>query len=75
MCVVLRLNKCGLFSPYNIQEELLAPRPTPKLEDHPLSDVRDYLFNIFAATLHIGDCSFVRNLQAHHTVVTGTRLS
>jgi hypothetical protein len=31
-------------------EELLAPRPTPKLEDHPLSAVRDC---IFAATLHI----------------------
>jgi hypothetical protein len=27
--------------------------PNPKLEDHPLSDVRDCLFNIFAATLHI----------------------
>jgi hypothetical protein len=35
-------------------EELLAPRPTPKLEDHPLSAVRDCLFNIFTATLHIG---------------------
>jgi hypothetical protein len=34
-------------------EELLAPRPTTKLEDHPLSDVRDCLFNVFAATLHI----------------------
>jgi hypothetical protein len=32
-------------------EELLAPRPTPKLEGHPLSAVRDCLFNIFAATL------------------------
>jgi hypothetical protein len=31
-------------------EELLAPRPTPKLEDHPLSAVRDC---IFAANLHI----------------------
>jgi hypothetical protein len=31
-------------------EELLAPRPTPKLEDHPLSTVHDC---IFAATLHI----------------------
>jgi len=29
-----------------------APRPTPKLEDHPLSAVHDCLFNIFAATLH-----------------------
>jgi hypothetical protein len=34
-------------------EELLAPRPTPKLEDHPFLAVRDCLFNIFAATLHI----------------------
>jgi hypothetical protein len=32
-------------------EELPAPRPTPKLKDHPLSAVRDCLFNIFAATL------------------------
>jgi hypothetical protein len=27
-------------------EELLAPRPTPKLENHPLSDARHCLFNI-----------------------------
>jgi hypothetical protein len=33
-------------------EELLAPRPTRKLEDHPLSAVHDCLFNVFAATLH-----------------------
>jgi hypothetical protein len=33
-------------------EELLAPRPTPKLEDHPLSAVRDCLLNVFVATLH-----------------------
>jgi hypothetical protein len=33
-------------------EELLAPRPTRKQEDHPLSAVRDCLFNVFAATLH-----------------------
>jgi hypothetical protein len=42
-------------------EELLAPRSTPKLEDHPLSAVRDCLFSIFAATLHIwrtGGCPF-----------------
>jgi hypothetical protein len=31
---------------------LLAPRPTPKLEDHPLSFVRGCLFNIFAVSLH-----------------------
>jgi hypothetical protein len=33
-------------------EELLASRPTRKLEDHLLSAVRDCLFDIFAATLH-----------------------
>jgi len=31
----------------------LEPRPTPKLEDHPLSDVREYLFDVFATVLHI----------------------
>ena len=31
---------------------MLAPRQTSKLEDHPLSAVRDCLFNTFAATLH-----------------------
>jgi hypothetical protein len=34
-------------------EELLAPLPTPKLEDYHLSAVRGCLFNIFAVTLHI----------------------
>ena len=34
-------------------KELLAPRPTPKLEDRHLSAVHDCLLNIFAATLHI----------------------
>jgi hypothetical protein len=33
-------------------EELLALRPTPKLEDDTLSAVRDCLFNVFAAVLH-----------------------
>jgi hypothetical protein len=34
-------------------EVLLAPRPTPKREDHPLSASRISLFSIFAATLLI----------------------
>jgi hypothetical protein len=33
-------------------EELLATRPTPKLEDHPMSAVWDCPFYIFTATLH-----------------------
>jgi hypothetical protein len=56
-------------------EELLAPRPTPKLDGHPLSAVRDCLFNIFAATLHIEGRSSIRNLQTRHAVVTETHLS
>jgi hypothetical protein len=34
-------------------EELLAPRPTLKLEDHLFSTVRNCLLNIFLPTLHI----------------------
>jgi len=56
-------------------EVLSTPRPTPKLENHPLSAVRDYLFNIIAATLHIGGRSSIRNLRTRHAVVTGTHLS
>ena len=53
-------------------EELLSPRPTPKLEHHPLSAVWDCLLNLFAATLHIGGRSSIRNLRTHHDVMTGT---
>jgi len=53
------------------REGLLAPRPTPKLEDHPSSAVRDCLFNSFAATLLIGGRSSIRNLRTRHAVVTG----
>jgi len=56
-------------------EELLTRRPTPKLEDHPLSAGRECLFNTFAAPLHIGGRSSTRNLRTPHAAVTGTRLS
>jgi hypothetical protein len=56
-------------------EELLALRPTPKMEDHPFSAVRDNLLNIFTATLHTGGSSSIRNLRTRHAVVTGTHLS
>jgi CelD/BcsL family acetyltransferase involved in cellulose biosynthesis len=55
-------------------EELLERRPTPKLKDHPLSATRDFLFNIFAATLHTEGRSSVRNLRTRHALVTGTHL-
>ena len=78
--VYLRIVLCpeessGLWVLLNIgfnREGLLAPRPTPKLEDHPSSAVRDRLFNLFAATLLIGGRSSIRNLRTRHAVVTGT---
>jgi hypothetical protein len=54
---------------------LLTPRQTPKQEDLPWSAVRCCLFNIFAATLHIGDRSSIRNLRTRHTLVSETHLS
>jgi hypothetical protein len=44
---------CVRFVTWFYHEELLAHRPTPKLEDRLLSAVRDCLLSIFAATLHI----------------------
>ena len=56
-------------------DESLAPRPTPKLEYHPLSAVRDCLCNIFAATLHAGSRSFIRNLRTRLALLTWTHSS
>ena len=55
--------------------KLLAPRPNTKLEDHLLSAFRDCLFNILAATLHIGGRSSIVNLRTLHALVTGTHSS
>ena len=54
------------------RERFLAPRLTPKLENHASSAVHDCLFNLFAATLLIGDRSSIRNLRTRLAVVTGT---
>ena len=51
-------------------EELLTPHPTSKLEEHPLSGVRNCLFSIFAATLHIGGRSSIRNLTENIIMYT-----
>ena len=63
------LNRIHFYS-----EEFLALRPNPKLEKHPLSVVRNYLFNIFAAILHIGGLLSIRNLRMRHAAVRGTRI-
>jgi hypothetical protein len=44
-------------------------------EDHPLSAVRDCLFSIFVATLHIGRRSSIRKLRTRYAVVTGGPLT
>ena len=56
-------------------EKLSVPQPTPKLEDHLLSDIRDSLFNTIEATLHTRGRSSIRNLRTRHAVVTWTHLS
>jgi len=53
-------------------EEFSTPRPNSKLEDPPLSAVRDCLFNIFAVTLLTGGRSSIRNSKTSQAVVTGT---
>jgi hypothetical protein len=51
---------------------LLAPRPTPKLEDHPLSVVRDCIFNRLYSQLPSisGGRTYIRNPTTRHAVVT-----
>ena len=56
-------------------EELLAPRSTHRVQDHPLSAARDCSFNIFATFLHIGDRSSILNLRTRHATLTATHLS
>jgi hypothetical protein len=51
-------------------EGLLAPRPTPKLEDYPLSFVRCSVFNIFAANLQLEAVPSIRNPRPRQAVVT-----
>ena len=54
-------------------EELLTPCPASK--DHPLSAVHDCLCNIFAASVHTGGRSSIRNMRTRRVMVTGTHLS
>jgi hypothetical protein len=54
---------------------VVSPSPKPKLENHTLSAVCDYIFYIFAAILHIEGRSSIRNLRTCHAMVTGTKLS
>jgi len=51
-------------------KDLLAPRPTPNLEDHPVSAVRNCLFNIFATTSASVGRSANHNVRTCHAVLT-----
>jgi len=70
-----QVSGCTFRNKIRFYGELLVPRPTSKLEDHPFPAVREGLFNIFAATLHTGGRSSILNLRTRHAMVTGTLLS
>jgi hypothetical protein len=53
-------------------EEMLAPHPDPKLEDHLLSAIRDFLFNIFAAIPRI--CTPFHHPRLEEAPCRGDRL-
>jgi len=50
---------CILFITRPVFTVRCCSTSTPSLEDHPLSAVCDCLFNVFAATLHIGGRSSI----------------
>jgi hypothetical protein len=50
---------------------LVSTSPNPKMEDDLFSTVHDSLLNLFAATLHFGGRSSIRNIRTRHAVVTG----
>ena len=51
---------------------VVSTSPNPQAGGPPLSADHDCLFNLFAATLHKGGRSSIRNLRTRHAVVTGT---
>jgi hypothetical protein len=63
---------CNTVTFYTLSKELLAHRPTSKLEDNPFSAVHGYLFRI--PSIPAGRSSG-RNMRKRHDVVTGTHLS
>jgi hypothetical protein len=73
--VLIRLNPvhtptshCEYFvTKMHFHRELLAPLPTSKRKDHPLSAVLDCLFNIFAAIIRIVGRSSIRNAITLHS--------
>jgi hypothetical protein len=56
-------------------EEFLAPRPTPKLEDHPLSHYPQLLIQYIRSYPPYWKPFLHPQLRTRHAVVTGTHLS
>jgi hypothetical protein len=54
-CIHSILRRCVIFRTKldSYGEDVLVPHSTPKLEDDPLSAVRDFLFDIFSAKLKV----------------------
>jgi len=52
-----------------LQRGVVSTLLNPQLEDHPSSAVHDCLFYLFAATLHKGGRSSIRNLRTPKAVV------
>jgi hypothetical protein len=76
LCYFIQKNRPGprLIDPFRNEfvlygEGLLAPRPTPKLEDHPLSFVRGCLFNLFAVNFQLEAVPSIRNPRTRHALV------
>jgi len=68
--------KCSWFASKSVFTARICqrlPQP-PSWRTNSLSAVRDCLFNIFAATLHIGGHSSNHNLRKRHAMKTGTHL-
>jgi hypothetical protein len=51
-------------------KELLAPRPTARLEDHYLLAAHNFLFSILTANEYL-ETICIHKLKRHHTMVMG----
>ena len=57
-----------------LQGGVVSTSPNPQAGGSPLSAIHDCLFKLFAATLHFGGRSSIRNLRTRHAVVTNEPL-
>jgi hypothetical protein len=60
---------------YHLRWEVVSTSPNPQAGGPPLVGCSRVLFNIFAATLHIGGRFSIHNPRTPHAIETGTHLS